>query len=179
MSKSFKTCHLFIAIDYQNRLVKFSSVTNITAYRFMMSARHPTYEIINDDNPYIIKDDLFHKIMNRIEDCRYRTGNQFRTYHLDHYRIQTVIRLLTHSKSHVSGNDELICLRCEESFIGDYKNINDIRQFVSLDISYCSEDCISQTKVTKGWYPKQRYCKCGDVFTPTHKLDFYCKLCSK
>lgn len=176
MRKELLNNYLFVSVSSKLRLAKLSVVTNIVSFRNMMKLRHPTYEIINDDYPLRLKHNerLIYRLMNKLSDLKENETSEYRTYKLDTYRVQTVIRLITGSKKHIYGNDELICERCKSEFIGDYSRLNDIYQFVNLDNRYCSDDC--STSVKK-WEPQQRYCRCGNVFYPKENLQFDCNYC--
>lgn len=164
--------YLFIAINWKLRLVKLSSVSNIESYRNMMMRRHPNYMIINDDSPFPITGDLIPSLMRILESI----GSEYRTYKLDNYRVQTIIRLLTGNKPD-TGIDLLTCAKCEEVFEADYSNIRNIAQLINkLNLSYCSDDCETKVKVT--WANHQRYCKCGNIFLPKSNVDFYCDFCT-
>lgn len=177
MRKELRTNYLFLCVNSKLRLVKLSAVTNIVSFRAMMKDRHPDYEIVNDTYPMQIKvsEDIIHKLMDRLNDCKKTSSNEYRTYDLDHYRIQTVIRLITRGND-VKGQDRLKCVRCGEDFYAVYDNLNDLYQFLNIDVEHCSDECMPN-RVTKDHYPTQRYCKCGNVFNPTHRNDFYCQKC--
>lgn len=141
-----------------------------------MKSRYPEYEVIDSSYSVRWNTGLHHKIMKLLQDYRSGTQGEFRTYKLDSYRVQTVIRLLTNVHSTVIGHDVLKCKSCGNEYDADYSEIKDIYKFVTLDLSYCSDDCMPQ--IAKQWHTSQRYCKCGQIFYPTYALDFYCKSCS-
>ena len=169
--------YIFISIDYKNRQVKFSAVNNLVSFYKMMKSRYREYEIIN--NGFMTKKEtrLLQKIMNLLEPFKCGTKGEVKTYSLDSYRVRSVIRLLTDDVTAVIGHDELICAYCRQWFEGDYSMVKDIYKLVSIDLEYCSKECEENNKA-KDSYSSQRYCKCGNIFNPTHKLDFYCPKCS-
>ena len=173
-----KSGYIFVSIDYKNRQVKISAVSNVVSFYKMMKSRYPEYEIINNGFPTKFETRLQQQIMRLLEPFRCGTKGEVKTYSLDSYRVRTVIRLLSNDTTATMGHDELICAHCGESFEGDYSMIKDIYKFVKIDLLYCSNECMSSNKA-KDSYSSQRYCKCGVIFNPTHKLDFYCKDCQK
>jgi hypothetical protein len=170
--------YLFVSINSQSRQVKLSAVTNIDSFRNMMRHRYGSFEIINDNYPLRlnVKDQLVYKLMDILKDCRITEGNAYRTYDLDSYRVQTVIKLITGSNNNIQGIDLLKCHKCNEQFEADYKHIKSIYDFIRLDFRYCSDKC---DQVTRAWSAGQRYCRCGDIFYPKDSLDYYCPACTK
>jgi len=179
MRKELKNNYLFLAVNSKTRELKISAITNIDSFRNMMKERWPEFEIINDNFPLRLKfeEHLIDKLMTLLKDCKKRSGNKFRTYELDNYRVQTVLRLIMGSKDLVFGSDTLLCCKCNEEFEADYSNVDSIYEFVRLDFSYCSDEC--KTKVTRMNNTQDRYCRCGIVFTPTKSTQFYCQQCLK
>jgi hypothetical protein len=172
--------YLFICIDTIDRLVKICAVSNIINFRHMMKYRHPSYEIINDDNPYVFMwcDNTHWRIMDKLQGCKMYSSNEYRTYKLDNYKVQTVIKLLMGDKPD-TGEDILMCNKCNEEYIGDYSKIQNIDVFLNLDTRYCSDECKEAELKDKEWKPQQRYCRCGQIFYPIHKTDFDCQRCKK
>jgi hypothetical protein len=169
--------YLFICVDSIDRLVKICAVSNIVQFRYMMRHRHPSYVIINDNSPYMFNwsSNLHWHIMNRLSNCKMYEGNKYRTYKLDNYRVQVVIRLLMHEDAKIKGHDVLICERCSEEFVATYDNVRTIAQFIGLDIRYCSDECIPSKSIP--WQSRQMYCKCDRIFYPKHSTQFYCDIC--